>query len=467
MPLPSAKRVAALAVRRYGADRLRVGQAVRSILKSQGQAVDMVAALLADGLLTPAQVHELCQAFETNGDGSSDTVTHDLPGDSSEEPTHLDLRAAPPGEESNTPAGNAAADNPDAEPRWLGGFRVLCRLGEGSMGVVYLGFHEKQHRHVAIKVLSEALAAHPVCVDRFYREAKNAGLLFHPNIVRGFSAFYDESARKHYHVRELVDGLSSQVLLDSVGRLPVGAAVQIAIDIARALEYLHGRGVVHRDIKPDNVLLTRSGEIKLTDLALLHRIGEPVQSHAGGHAAGTSYYMPPEQAQEAAILDGRSDLYALGATLYHLLTGEAPFGGSTHQEIMQKKITGVFIPASEVNPDVPGSLDRILNRLLARDPAQRYGSATPVISDLEASELSRSVVSYVRLNDLLHGREEPVRLEHPEQGTRPDFHFPVNGASAHQRTSLRSAAWLALFSSGLALAVLTLLAVALSYLVRA
>jgi hypothetical protein len=296
MPLPSAKRVAALAVRRYGADRLRVGQAMRSIVKAQGQAVDMVAALLADGLLTPAQVHELCQAFETSVNGSSDTVTHDLPGDSSEEPTHLDLRAAAPtGEELNIPAGDATADNPDAEPRWLGGFRVLRRLGEGSMGVVYLGFHEAQHRHVAIKVLSEALAAHPVCVDRFYREAKNAGLLFHPNIVRGFSAAYDETARKHYHVRELVDGLSGQVLLDSVGRLPVGAAVRIAIDIARALEYLHGRGVVHRDIKPDNILLTRSGEIKLTDLGLLHRIGEPVQPSAGGHAAGTSYYMPPSK----------------------------------------------------------------------------------------------------------------------------------------------------------------------------
>jgi serine/threonine-protein kinase len=463
MPLPSAKHVAALAVRRYGADRLRVGQ----ILKSQGQAVDMVAALLADGLLTPAQVHELCQAFETSVNGSSDTVTHDLPGDSSEEPTHLDLRAAPAEADSNTPTGDDNPDKRDAEPRSLGGFRVLCRLGEGSMGVVYLGFHERQHRHVAIKVLSEALAAHPMCVDRFYREAKNAGLLFHPNIVRGFSASYDESARKHYHVRELVDGLSGQVLLDSVGRLPVGAGVQIAIDMARALEYLHGRGVVHRDIKPDNILLTRSGEIKLTDLGLLHRAGEPVQATAGGHAAGTSYYMPPEQAQDAAILDGRADLYALGATLYHLLTGEAPFTGSTHQEIMQKKSAGTFVPASQVNREVPAVLDRILGRLLAREPAQRYGSATALLTDLEATGLGRSVVSYVRLNDLLHGREEPVRLEHPEQGTRPDFHFPVNGASAHQRMSLRSAAWLALFGSGLALAVLTLLAVALSYLVRA
>jgi serine/threonine-protein kinase len=422
----------------------------------------MVAALLADGLLTPAQVHELCQGFETNLNASSDTVTHELPGDASEEPTQLDLRAAPELTDQDMVGGES---NRDAEPRWLGGFRVLRRLGEGSMGVVYLGFHEGQRRQVAIKVLSDALADNPAGVDRFYREAKNSGLLMHAHIVRGFSAAYDAAAGKHYHVREFVDGLSGQVLLDSVGRVPVGAAVQITLDIARALEYLHGRGVVHRDIKPDNILLTRSGEAKLADLGLLHRIGEPVHAAAGGHGAGTSYYMPPEQAHEAAILDGRSDLYALGATLYHLLTGNVPFAGLTHQEIIQKKITGAFVAASEANADVPSELDRILGRLLARDAGQRYGSATALIRDLEASGLAKPVVSYVRVNDLLHGREEPVRLEHPEQGTRPDFQFlPAIAPSSTSGNGRLS--WLVLCGAGLALAVLALLAVA-AYLISA
>src|SRR5262249_20358582 len=148
----------------------------------------------------------------------------------------------------------------------IGEFRILRRLGEGSMGTVFLGYHEGQHREVAIKVLADWLATNPSCLERFYRESKNSALLTHPNISRGYMAGYDGARGKHYLVREFVDGISGQVLLDRLGRVPVGPAVQIITEVARALQYLHERGLVHRDIKPDNVLLTRGGVAKLADL---------------------------------------------------------------------------------------------------------------------------------------------------------------------------------------------------------
>src|SRR3954467_8642228 len=167
--------------------------------------------------------------------------------------THIDPSrpAAPP------PAG------PAGDLRRLGHYRILRRLGEGGMGAVYLGYHEGNDAQVAIKVLGEALAGNQSYVDRFYREAKSGALLNHPNIVRSLAAGQDRATGKHYLVLEFVDGPSAQNLLDGQGRLAVGDAVHVALDVARALEYAHSRNFVHRDIKPDNILLAKSGLAKL------------------------------------------------------------------------------------------------------------------------------------------------------------------------------------------------------------
>ena len=178
------------------------------------------------------------------------------------------------------------------ELRRLGEFQILRKLGEGGMGAVYLAFQVSKSRQVALKVLPDQLAASSTYVDRFYREAKSAAHLDHPNIARGLAVGKDGATGKHYLALEYVDGPSAQLLLQRFGRLEVGDAIHVALDIARALEHAHSRNIIHRDIKPDNILLTLSGVAKLADLGLAKRTDE--ESHLTGarQGFGTPHYMP-------------------------------------------------------------------------------------------------------------------------------------------------------------------------------
>ena len=288
---------------------------------------------------------------------------------------------------------------PSSEPqvhlRSLGGYRLLRPLGEGGMGLVFLGYSEAEDRQVAIKILGDHLASNQSFVDRFYREANSGSLLNHPNIVRSLNVGRDEASGKHYLVLEYVDGVSARALLDRHKRLSVGDGVHIALDIARALEHAHSRNVVHRDIKPDNILITRSGVAKLADMGLAKRTDE-TSSHltAARQGFGTPHYMPYEQAVNARRADGRSDIYALGATLYHLITGEVPFSGDSTLMVVEKKSIGNFLPASDLNAEVPPLLEQILERMLARDPWDRYQTASELIIDLERSHLAAPVLSF-------------------------------------------------------------------------
>jgi serine/threonine-protein kinase len=205
-------------------------------------------------------------------------------------------------------------------------------------------------------------------------------------------------------VLEFVDGPSARTLLDVHGRLSVGDAVHIALSIARALEYAHSRNVIHRDIKPDNILITRSGVSKLADLSLARRTDEVSHLTAARIGFGTTHNMPNEQAINARQADGRSDIYALGATLYHLVTGTVPFPGDNHLEVVEKKNHGDFVLAGELNPQVPPVLDHILGRMLARQPKDRYQTASELIIDLERSHLAAEVPSFA---DPEKARQDP------------------------------------------------------------
>jgi serine/threonine-protein kinase len=192
---------------------------------------------------------------------------------------------------------------------------------------------------------------------------------------------------------------------------------------------------VHRDIKPDNILLDRSGTAKLADLGLIKRIGDTSGQAAVHQGFGTSYYMPFEQALDARQVDGRSDIYALGATLYHLLTGQVPFQGENHLEIVQKKDLGMFVPASALNPSVPPELDAILARMLARRPCDRYQTAAHLVADLENSQLAAAVPAFAQL-DWSH--KEPISGSSGNGSSQPTSMDDTRGKKT---TPGRSSIW--------------------------
>jgi serine/threonine-protein kinase len=329
--------------------------------------------------------------------------------------THLDPASPVP----------RASSDPLHELRSLGEYRILRLLGEGGMGAVYLAHHEHEKREYALKVLADNLASNQAYIDRFYREAKSGLLLNHPNVVRGYTVGQDQSTGKHYLVMEYVDGPSCHVLLEKYGRLPVGDAVHVARDIANALEHAHSRNVVHRDIKPDNILVTRSGLAKLSDLGLAKRTDENSHLTATRQGFGTSYYMPYEQAFNARAVDGRSDVYALGATLYHLVTGAVPFAGDNHLEVVEKKGLGQYTPASVLNPSVPKALDQILKKMLARHPRDRYQTASELIVDLDRSNLASPVPTFADPELALQDPWVRSYMASSSQPTRPDLETPV------------------------------------------
>jgi len=280
-----------------------------------------------------------------------------------------------------------SADSNSELLRQIGGYRLLLRLGEGGMSTVYLAYDSEQRRSIAIKILADHLAHERTFVQRFYREANMSRLLDHPHIVKGFTVGQDAESKRHFLIMEYVEGSSLQRMLDERGRLSVSFAVRAVLDVAQALEYLHDNNYVHRDIKPGNILIDPNGHAKLIDLGLAKHLEATGQLTLAEQGLGTSYYMPFEQARNPCLVDGRSDIFALGATLYHLVTGEVPFAGYDHVEIARAKERGEYIPAGARNPDVPVILDDILTNMLALDPRKRYASASALIAELQASGL--------------------------------------------------------------------------------
>jgi serine/threonine-protein kinase len=311
--------------------------------------------------------------------------------------------------------------------RTLGRYRLLRPLGEGGMGTVYLGCEDHSPNRVALKVLHENLASQQAYVDRFYREASSGSKMNHPNIVRTYEYGKDTLTGRHYLVMEFVDGPTAQEVLSQRGPWSIRDVVELGFQIARALEHAHSRNFIHRDIKPDNILISRSGIAKLADMGLAKRVDIESFNHITiAHTGfGTTAYMPYEQAVNARNVDGRSDIYALGATLYYLLTGQVPFPGESDVEIVEKKKLGRFQAASNLVAGVPPMLDALLARMMACMARDRFQTASEVIIELERSFKPTGIFSFADTQLALMERPQLRLVDASIQPTRPDPEAPV------------------------------------------
>jgi eukaryotic-like serine/threonine-protein kinase len=301
-------------------------------------------------------------------------------------PATQEFGAAPP---APSPAAAAAGGRKFSR---LGDFRLLKRLGSGGMGNVYKARQISRNRDVALKVLFRHLADQPAVLQRFHREADLMTRLEHPHLLRGYEVGEDQGW--HYLAMECVEGGSLQAWLGRLGKFPIPDAVHVALACARALQYAHDRGMVHRDVKPDNLLLTARGVVKVADLGLAKALVDELSVTQTGTAAGTPLYMAPEQALDAKHVDGRSDLYSLGCVFYALLTGRPPFRGTNVVDLIQAKQRGAFPAARRFTPQVPERLELVLTRMLARAPEQRYQTAAELAEDLEGQALAGDRLSF-------------------------------------------------------------------------
>jgi serine/threonine protein kinase len=258
---------------------------------------------------------------------------------------------------------------------------VLGRsLGSGGMGEVYLAHDEVLDRDVALKVLRSRYAGDEEFAGRFLREARSAASLSHPNIVQVYDRGETEDGIS-YIAMEYVPGGTLKEQIDARAPLGVREATGVAARISLALEAAHERGVIHRDIKPQNVLVTPSGDLKVTDFGIA-RAASAVTNSASGTVLGTAGYISPEQAMGEPV-GPASDLYSLGVVLYEMLTGELPFDADNSIAVCMKHVTEPLRPPMALNPTVPGHVNALVVKLLAKNPSDRYGSAAELLTDLE------------------------------------------------------------------------------------
>ena len=286
----------------------------------------------------------------------------------------------------------------------LGKYVILDRIGSGSMGRVYRAQHQLMGRVVALKIIAPEIVSNERAVARFYREMRLVGRLDHPNVVRAFDA--DASSNILYLVMEYVPGLSLAQMLKE-GTLPPADVVNYASQAALGLAHAHEQGVVHRDVKPSNLLVNDERQVKVLDLglgALMEADSEATFATADGIAVGTVDYMSPEQACGKDV-DGRSDLYSLGCAMYHLICGRHAFQGDSPIERLGKRISGRPTPITDYRPDLPSSFVAVLDKLMASKPTDRFQTG------IEASDA---------LNSLLRSKKSTPTPPAVAQAVRPE-----------------------------------------------
>jgi serine/threonine protein kinase len=273
--------------------------------------------------------------------------------------------------------------------RRLSHYEIVGKLGAGGMGEVYLAEDSKLGRKVALKVLPERLAGDPVRLQRLAREARTLGSLDHPHIVTLYSV--EEAEGVHFLTMAYVEGESMEASIPDDG-LPVARLVELAIALADALRAAHEKGVVHRDLKPGNVMVDGEGRLRVLDFGLAKLVAEPQAGGRGesatmtmtaeGTVVGTVPYMSPEQVEGQAV-DARSDLFSFGVMLYEMATGRRPFRGESAMAVVSAILRDEPAPLAEARPELPQRLARLIGRCLEKDPAKRVRTARELLGELE------------------------------------------------------------------------------------
>ena len=339
--------------------------------------------------------------------------------------------------------------NGDMDGRTLGGrYRVDSELGRGGMARVYHATDTVLGRPVAVKVLSGQYAGDANFVTRFRREAQAAARLNHPNLVQVYDTGSDDGV--HYIVMEYVEAKTLADYLGGGGRIMPDRAIELAEAVCDALGVAHAQGVIHRDVKPANIMVTRDGQVKVTDFGIARvTTNETVEQTAA--VLGTASYLSPEQAQGGQI-DQRSDLYSLGCVLYEMLTGRPPFTADSPVAVASKHVLEQPVPPSRINPDVSPELDAVVMRALAKNPDNRYQSAAEMKEDLERARRGQPVLAPA----LLDGPQTTQVIDR----TRPQPTSvlpPTAAASRPTREPDRTPGWLIALIVFLVLAVLGVL----------
>jgi serine/threonine protein kinase len=266
----------------------------------------------------------------------------------------------------------------------VGSYDLVEKIADGGMGTVYKARHRTTGEVVAVKLLASHMAANPTYLQRFEKEYAAARTLSHPNIVRALEHGID--GRQPYLVMEFVDGETVGQLLERVGRLPEADAVRIIGEAAQGLRHAHAKGLVHRDVKPDNIMVTRDAQVKLADLGLVKELDGDLNLTRTGRGLGTPHFMAPEQFRNAKNADVRCDVYSLGATLYMMVTGQMPFAACPPLDAWMKKASNDLPPARKLVPELSERTNWAIRRSMDADPQNRPQTCAEFMDDLTTTQ---------------------------------------------------------------------------------
>ena len=298
-------------------------------------------------------------------------------------------------------------------------YEILEQIGSGGMSVVYKAKCHKLNRLVAIKVLKEEFCNDSNFVSKFKMEAQSAAGLSHPNIVSVYDVI--DEGKLHYIVMELIEGITLKSYIQKKGRLEVKETIGIAIQVAQGIAAAHEQHIIHRDIKPQNMIISKDGKVKVADFGIARAVSAQTMTSS---AMGSVHYISPEQAR-GGFSDERSDIYSLGVTMYEMVTGRVPFEGDNTVAIALAHLEDVVVPPSVYNPEIPVSLERIILRCVEKKPERRYRSAQDVITDLRAALIrpSEAGSSPVDVEErALNG--ETVQISSEQLSQIKQFHRP-------------------------------------------